>query len=348
LRDPRVSFWPDERGIDHESSCYLALTLTTASATTWHIKPDGTGDAPTIQGGVTMAADGDTVLLAPGTYTGAGNRDIDVPKSITITSENGPEATIIDCQGLRRGFYFSDWNSYPVLSGVTIQNGSGGGISLIANATISNNIFRENSTAGWGGAIICSADQATIADNTFIGNSAGRGGGIAIDYTNSVHIMNNVFSDNNATSQGGAIYGHTSGVAIINCTLSENGALSGGGIYWGAGEGTLNITNTIVAFSSQGGAMVCEGPGVGVRLCDLYGNAGGDALCGNSQGDNFSSDPLFCGVLGSGNYFLRSNSLCAPQNRVDGELIGALLVGCGALPVKQQTWGAIKARFRSE
>ena len=39
-----------------------------AASSTWYIKPDGTGDVPTIQAAFSIAAHGDTVLLAAGTY----------------------------------------------------------------------------------------------------------------------------------------------------------------------------------------------------------------------------------------------------------------------------------------
>ena len=60
----------------------IAFALATAipcsaSATTWHINAEGTGDAPTIQAGIDSSAVGDTVELACGTALGlALSRDL--------------------------------------------------------------------------------------------------------------------------------------------------------------------------------------------------------------------------------------------------------------------------------
>jgi hypothetical protein len=61
---------------------------------------------------------------------------------------------------------------------------------------------------------------------------------------------------------------------------------------------------------------------------------------------NFSADPMFCAA---GNYYLHSDSPCAPGNHPDGidcGLIGPLPVGCGPVSTETRTWGSIKAMYR--
>ncbi len=65
--------------------------------------------------------------------------------------------------------------------------------------------------------------------------------------------------------------------------------------------------------------------------------------------NNFSLDPEFCGQEGSGNYYLQSDSPCAPGNHAnacDCGLIGPLPVGCGSVEIEHKTWGHIKAMYR--
>lgn len=73
------------------------------------------------------------------------------------------------------------------------------------------------------------------------------------------------------------------------------------------------------------------------------------AIDASSANFNFSLDPQFCGVPGSGNYFLQSTSPCAPGNNPFGPatfVIGPLPVGCGTVPAAERTWGSIKALYR--
>ena len=103
------------------------VAVSLAQSATIHVP----ADQPTIQAGINIAIVGDTVLVADGIYTGAGNRDIDFGgKNIVLKSENGPDVTIIDCQGTEsephRGFYFhSGEDSTAVVDGFTIRGGFG-------------------------------------------------------------------------------------------------------------------------------------------------------------------------------------------------------------------------------
>ena len=167
------------------------------------------GSYSTIQDGINAAQDGDTVLVAPGDYTYAGNYDVNfLGKSIVVISETGAENTIIDCRDDGRGFLFiSGEDEDAVLEGFTIQNAYvpseevGGGIfCFLSSPTIRNNII----TAGYAylGGGICSAGGApTIEYNVIYGNTAERGGGIHCTGGSQAMIRNNEIYDN--FSEGG-------------------------------------------------------------------------------------------------------------------------------------------------
>jgi hypothetical protein len=65
-------------------------------------------------------------------------------------------------------------------------------------------------------------------------------------------------------------------------------------------------------------------------------------------GGNISLDPEFCGLAGTGNYFLQSDSPCAPGNHpqgIDCGQIGAYSINCNSVPVADKSWGVIKRLF---
>ncbi len=157
-----------------------------------------------IQNGINAAIDGDTVLVASGTYTGANNRGLDfLGKRITVMSEIGSSETIIDCEQSDRGFYFhTGEDSTSILESFTIINGevagesSGGGIlCLYASPTIRSNII-TNCYAYWGGGIGCLAANPTIIGNSIIDNEGARGGGFALLSASHAAIINNVIQNN--------------------------------------------------------------------------------------------------------------------------------------------------------
>ena len=146
--------------------------------------------------------------------------------------------------------------------------------------------------------------------------------------TNSmITVIDCIFSSNSADS-GGGVYCYNSAVDISGCTFSDNsGGMSGGGMCCISTDLLLN--NTIIAFSSQGEGIYCDGVGdVTLTCCDVYGNADGHGSGFGFGYGNITEDPLFCAPHAD-DFRLRSDSPCAPGNSPGGcGLIGALGVAC--------------------
>jgi hypothetical protein len=240
---------------------FLGMGCTVALGRTIYVDDDGPADFSNIQAAIDDSNDGDTIIVADGTYTGDGNRDIDfLGKAITLRSENGPGNCIIDCNGTNtephRGFYFhhgEDANS--VLDGFTITNGLandiigqfGGGIhgngtkATIQNNHIVNNVAFTSSfpTVALGGGLYdC---NGTIQYNIISGNSAvagdmesySSGGGL---YGCDGTIKHNIIS-NNSADLGGGMYIYSSNPIVSGCAFTGNIALFyGGGVYNGGGN----------------------------------------------------------------------------------------------------------------
>ncbi len=215
----------------------LSLPLT-VSAATYVVKPDGTGDFPTIQAAVNAATDGDIIELTNGIFVGEGNRDIDfLGKSATVRSQGGnPETCIIDCCGSEadphRGFIFqSDEGPDSVVEGITITHGwtsmGGGGIHCeeFASPTITLCIFLENVAAIGGG--MCGGAFSRVTDCSFIGNEGIRGGGMARTWAT---ILSGCTFVANSATYGGGIYMRSScSPSLIGCAFEENSASHSGG-----------------------------------------------------------------------------------------------------------------------
>lgn len=301
------------------------------------VRPDGSGDFPTILAAVNASESGDEILLGDGTFTGDENLNILVEyKALTIRSESGNASLcIIDCstgtEEFRRAFYLRYTGTQePVIEGVTIANGDadiGAGIGVwLSSPRIRNCVFLGNTGEG-SGALHLQESLAVVEGCLFVKNVA-------------------------TTFAGGAIWcGANSAITVSGCTFWENAATGlgpGGGIASRI-DSSVTIENCIIAESTAGEGVHCdETSTVTISCSNVFGNSGGDWVgCLQDQlglNGNISADPLFCDPT-VGDFTIRQNSPCAPKSSVCG-LMGALPVGCEALTIEPSSWGRIKAGYR--
>jgi predicted outer membrane repeat protein len=305
--------------------CLIVALMTASVPAAVNYVPD---DYPNIQAAIDDCQDYDAVIIAPGTYSGTGNRNLRLNgKAITVSGTNvsGENATIIDCMGSARGFLFllgEDANSK--ITTLTIKNGygfSGGAVYCYNNSspTIANCTFIENS-AIFGGAIACESTNTKpkITNCNIKGNSALVGGGAIYCNSASPKISNCLIVKNQAP-QGGAIYSHNAGSPVIaGCTISQNIATLSAGAIHCYNASNLTLDNAILwqdaapyapeILVGNGGTTATQ---LHISYCDIQDplssviNESGGTI--DWQLGNINTDPCFVSTT---DYHLLEDSLC--------------------------------------
>lgn len=254
----------------------------------------------TIQKGVDISQDGDTVYVASGTYTGPGNRDIDLRgRRITLRSISGELSTTIDLGGHKGFSATSTENLDTIISGFTIKNGyaiashdwAGVGIVDIwdpAGLTIKNCIFTQNEVStGYtttSAAIInkVETEGEVHVENVLFYNNICRGGKWAGPYF--THVVGMSGADFLAGRKPLA-----DTMVINHCTIANNRLLPNGTAPGGVSVLiTGSISNTIVWGNDIGtNHNVFADRSIAYLLHD--GTLWGDLV----DGTIMSSDPLF-------------------------------------------------------
>ncbi|MEQ8317540.1 MAG: GC-type dockerin domain-anchored protein [Phycisphaerales bacterium] len=213
---------------------------------------------PTIQAALDAVTAGDTVVLAPGVYSGAGNEALQMPGvAFTLRGETGDPADVViegPSDPYIRVIHAMDFGagaSGTRLEDLTVTEFSGvnGGAIRVNGADLwfDNCVFSGNTTgnmgcfsSGYGGAFYTTGGELRFTDCVIRNNSA----------------YDEVCSGHGGRGTGGGIYARGSGLVFERCLIEDNraGGYSGGnGAAIGASESTVTLIDSTVRGNSLGG-----------------------------------------------------------------------------------------------
>jgi predicted outer membrane repeat protein len=313
--------------------------------------PDPSSEFTTLQVAIDAALPGDTILVADGSYTGPGNRDIEFGgKAITVRSANGPANCRIDCQGQGRGFLFHRGESRSsILDGLTIVNGRagrGGGVCCVeaSSPTIRNCVFEENTATQGGGAIYISGSNPVLTACVFGRNRATYRdlreiadrwkipacGGAMLNVGGAPTVADCRFRENQATGSGGAACSVDAVASFTNCEFTSNEAgYLGGAIV--AVETPVTAASCVFrqnAAGGSGGALCTSESVTDLTVCHFLCNRAqgdGGAVCYRAASSGLILDCTFTGNVAAGH-----GGAVASADASVPDLVGCILTGNSA------------------
>jgi hypothetical protein len=295
---------------------FLTLVPTALAGNTWYVDGVNGNDnndckspqtaCKTIGRAIALCSSGDTIRVAPATYT----ENLTISISLKVIG-SGAKTTIVDGGSVGTVFTISSTTANVTLSKLTIRNGrassGGGGVQNNGTLTVKDSTISSNYGDDAGG--INNWVGASLAVNrvTIIGNSSTAAGGIS-NLGALMTINNSTISGNSSPVRAGGIYNQAP-AAINNSTITGNWVKPGD---WGAGGiwndlATLTLNNVTITSNSaynddfNAGGIYNYSYTVALQNSIVADNTGGN--CGGraltSNGYNLSSDKT-CSFTGPG------------------------------------------------
>lgn len=247
-----------------------SISFQAAAQTTWHVDDDapndpgpndhlvsdpledGSSDHPfdRVQEAVDAAADGDIVVLRPGTYVDSNAIEL-TNRALTIRGEMGAAQTILDgalSSSLGIMTVEDDVSGNVTLEGLTFQNGlraEGGALLLTGESqgtVIRDCAFQSNRATNLGSAVAVygTNDSRALIENCLFENNAKEKNALSLRGTVLIEtraiIAGCVFRNNSASAGAGIAAGVTTSgelfdLAVIDCLFEENHGTASGALF---------------------------------------------------------------------------------------------------------------------
>ncbi len=273
-------FWAASSGARWLTGVGLWLALAApAPAATRHVRPGGTGPAPyaswaaaaaTVSEAVSVAGDGDDVLVSNGTY--ALGMPVVITNAVVVRGVGGAAVTILDGGGAARCIEIR--HAAAAVEGFTITRGLatvGGGVYLGTGGTLRACRVVENRATAYGGGVECD-HGGWLLSCVIESNRAVQVGGIDLDSGGVVSGC--LIRANAATDTCGGVFGYYGG-SVLDSVISDNTAVSNGGGVYLKGGGMVSNCTIRANVASQGGGVNIDYVGTVVN-CVLSGNQATD------------------------------------------------------------------------
>ena len=235
----------------------LFLLVVLACGSVWAATINVPADHATIQAAIDAAVEGNTVLVADGTYKENINLN---GKNLQVQSVNGSSATVID--GGRNGSvltFKSKETKDSTFRGFTIQNGfrnQGAGIYISKSSpTLVDLVIKNNESQGdINGAGIFMDVSDSLVENCIIENNVARKFAGLVILDGSPTIKNSIFRNNKATEEGGGIglIGGTE-ASLYNIIIHSN---TKGGLLLQNVSGAINLDHLTICGNEGNGLLV--------------------------------------------------------------------------------------------
>jgi len=242
----------------------------------------------------------------------------------------------------------------------------GGSVSsLNSSGTATQCCLTDEISTGWGGGWAQIGGDTHFTGCTFDNvQAAVFGGGHQIQLAGSARFTQSLFRACRAKFGGGVSASFTGKVELDRCTMSENeGTALGAAVYVDTGA-QAKVSSSILARALRGTLVHCEGGTLEISNTNTWNDDSintrpefGGCPTPTGTNGNLQLDPLFCPILEAPPfcdpstlaYSLMPSSPCVGAG-VGGVDMGWRGTGCSNTPIlhlEEETWGGLKARYRS-